>query len=322
MPQFGTGINNPRYGSMGTQEQDWNLGQWRTQQNMNMATMNPWQQMDFDPQNPFGSTWFNPTAAGGTPFQVTPGMMQQQQQEMWWNDPFRDFINPATGTKSINVAGYGNTPLAWKQGGEAYVNPAAMGAFGGGQQLGQYGQGGGAAGPEWNYQTPGEWGGYQFDPNQLDPRQAMAAWQPWAEEQRTLGFNEAAARMGPGATGFTMSTPYAEALGGVARRSAEDLGRIGAEYQFRSASENARNQLQRQLAEQGADLSAWGTHGGWQQQGGLGEQAFNLDRWRTGEGLGLERDRMGMQRDIAQAGLDQNQQAMMMQMLASMMGGF
>ena len=106
------------------------------------------------------------------------------------------------------------------------------------------------------------------------------------------------------------------------RRSAEDLGRIGAEYEFRSASENARNQLQRQMAEQQAGLSAWGTQGGWAQQGGLGEQAFNLDKWRTGEGMGLERDRMSMQRDLAQAGLDQNQQQMMMQMMMSMMGGF
>jgi hypothetical protein len=191
----------------------------------------------------------------------------------------------------------------------------------GGQQLGQYGQGG-TPGPEWGYQSPAAWGGCEFQDNTLDPREAMAAWEPWAEEQRTLGFNEAANRAGRGATGFKMSTPYVEALGNVSRRSAEDMGRIGAEYQFRAAQENARNQLQRQMAEQAAGLSAWGTQGGWEHQGGMGEQAFNLDKWKASEGMGLERDRMAMQRDLAQAGLDQNQQQMMMQMMMQMMGGF
>lgn len=286
------------YGGGGmSQEQNWMAGQ---QQNAQNAGQSFYQPGGFDPKNPFGTTYMsnNPLQPN---FEMTPGMQDNQAFNRWNDDPFRDFLSP--GLRNISMPG-SNNPLVWMDNGTKYIDPSQMsGMFGsqGGGVPGQY-QGSGPI------ETPEKWGGYTFDVSQLDPNKAIESWEPYMAEQREAGFAEAGKRMGQ--SGMAMSTPYAEALGGVARKSTDDLARIAAEYQYRAQESMAQRDLQRQMAEQQASLGSWGTHGGWQQQGQMFDKAQDFGGWQQHGNWQMQQNAMDQQ----------NQQNMMMALMSSFMG--
>ena len=278
----------------------------------NRTQENTWSPM-FNPANPFGSSYFNPAAGLGQDwFNITPEMQRNfgVEQAGFANDIIgaglagMNWLNP--NLRSVNIAGQG--PLAWMTGGNLHLAPNTLsGALGGSSGLNLDS----GARPEWSYEAPGGWGGYEFDINTIDPTAAAAAWEPWGQEQREKGFAEAAHRGGPAMTGMVAKTPYQEALGGVARRSAEDLARIGADYSFRSATENARNQLNRQLAEQQASFGEWQNQANMAHAAELARNMFGLDLYGQ-----------DINKAIAESQLGQNEKMMMMQIMQQFMGGF
>ena len=331
--QFGGIYDNPQtggksmgtsfYGGGGTQEQRYNQGQAAASQGFGPSQ---YQSAGFDPQNPFGTT-YQSTNALQPDFQMTPQMIDNQAFDRWNSDPFRDFLSPGlrdismtggpmgnmdvfmqNGTKNIQM-GQGNRHWAANAAGPGGPggSPDVPGAYEGGQ-----------------YQPQSPWGGYEFDVSELDPNKAIRSWEPYMAEQRERGFAEAGQRMGQ--SGMTASTPYAEALGGVARKSTDDLGRIAAEYQYRAQESMAQRDLQRQMAEQGAGLSAWGQQGNWGHQGQLADLARDFGAWQTEGGWQQQANQNQANRDLSQwqtqQQMDQNNQNMMMAMMGQFMGGY
>ena len=317
--EFGGMYGNPKMGGTnmgsyygGTQQDQWNQGQWELQQQRGPGSQSIYSAGGFDPNNPFGTTYTSSNSLSD-PFMMTPQMREAEQARMgdaayntWYNSDTRDFLDPSSMLRGINIGG---TPFLTTQAGTRTINPDAMQGM-----FGTSGASGGVpAGYEGTaYQAPGEWGGYEFDVSQLDPNKAIEAWEPYMEEQRGQGFAEAANRMGQ--SGMNASTPYSEALGGVARKSADDTARIAAEYQYRAQESMAQRDLQRQMAEQQAGLQAWGTQGGWQHQGQMGDQAQDFGAWQQEGNWQMEDNWQNAQNQ-------QQQQNMMMQMLGSFMGG-
>jgi hypothetical protein len=190
-------------------------------------------------------------------------------------DPTREF-NPYTGKTRSRQGAFGGGGF----GGGEQQPQVAQPQVNWGQLAGMFGGSGPAMpkAPEWSYTAPEEYTPYEFETaGMVDPSGVMKSMDPYFQEQRERGFAEAAARMGPSSRGMTASTPYSEALGGVARRSSEDINRIAAEYQYKAAEEAAARQLQQQLAQQQEKFGAWQTGAGMQQQAEMGRNQFGLD---------------------------------------------
>ena len=310
--QFGGMYQNPQMGGTMNQQQQWALGNW--QQNVNQArqTGNPWEQMGFDPQNPFGQTYFNPYNSLQGPFRITPKMMQNQalQQVDYGNQltqrglQGKDWLNP--GLQSV-VGPAGQNAL-WMEAGNLHMDPNAMGMFG-------FGAGGGAPGfKPWEgggYQAPGPWQAPdQGALSSVDPDALVNSWLPYMQEQRESGFAEAAARMGPSSRGGVMSTPYAQALGDVSRRSTEDLARLAAGVHYDAEMQRAQQEWQAQQAALNRDLASWQTQGGWQQQGNMADLANQFAAWQAENAYGLDK-----------YGLDMQNQLMQQNFLSNLLGG-
>jgi hypothetical protein len=202
--------------------------------------------------------------------------------------------------------------------GRRMMDPGAIrDALGGGEG---YGGGGGQGG--YQYQgggggqvTPGE--GYQgFDYESIgsgiDPSAVIAAQEYKLQEAMEGDMARAGGRAG--ASGFAMSTPYANQLGEAARSASMDRNALTMQYQYDAAQAQAqRDSAQQQQAAQ-LDFGGWQTNYG----GDLQSQMFN-------QGQNFQENQARNQYGFANWQNQQNQQNqqnnMNQQLMAQLMGG-
>ena len=111
-----------------------------------------------------------------------------------------------------------------------------------------------------------------------DPRAAINATLPGLREAAGTGFATAGGRLGQ--SGFSMSTPYAAQVAGVARKQANDLAATTQQMQYDAAKTRASNALDAAKANQGSALTA----GIANSQGGLTAQEDLQRALLTGAG--------------------------------------
>jgi hypothetical protein len=251
-----------------------------------------------------GQSWWEGNAPGhqGQTYSYNP-----ETGEMGW-------INSSEGLATGNQTGQ----LSWIDPvtGQRTINPQElqrmMGDMGGGYDGGggyQYQGGGGGQ------VTPGE--GYQgFDYESIgsgiDPSAVIAAQEYKLQEAMEGDMARAGGRAG--ASGFAMSTPYANQLGEAARSASMDRNALTMQYQYDAAQAQAqRDSAQQQQAAQ-LDFSGWQTNYG----GDLQSQMFN-------QGQNFQENQARNQYGFANWQNQQNQQNqqnnMNQQLMAQLMGG-
>ncbi len=92
--------------------------------------------------------------------------------------------------------------------------------------------------------------------NTVDPSAVIRAQLPKIQEMQDQSFANAAARFG--ATGMGVSTPYAQALGDVSRKTSNDIAGLTEGYYYQSATDAAARQLQADLANRQNQLAVGG----------------------------------------------------------------
>ena len=167
--------------------------------------------------------------------------------------------------------------------------------------------GGGGTQPEpWSQVNVNAPGGYT--PGSIDPRttatqDAINAQLPWIQEQQDIGFADAAQRAGQ--SGFAMSTPYMEALGGVARQASNDTQAMAQQFLFQAEESARQRELQAAMQEEANRFGAWQQQGNWDLNSQLANAGNSLNAWQTQGGWGQQ----GQDRDL-QAWMMQNQLGM------------
>jgi hypothetical protein len=274
----------------------------------------------FDPTNPMGQNYMNPYTQ--QTYAYTPeqwGELQKQQNfvdyNVWDADPFSDFMRPGQ-YRGVNIGG--QEFMGYDENHDFNINPDALaGLFGGGS--GMLGTGGGgysvSGAPDWSYTAPDAWSAYEFDLGKIDPTAAIEAYQPYIQERRDKAFAQTNADMAPVMRGMVAGSPYAKAAAGVERHAQEDYDRIAQEYMFKASTENARNQLQAEIAQQQAYEQQMAMMAQFQHQQQLAMNAHNLGGWGTEQGL-------GMQNFWNQQNMTLQQQQQQMQAMMQMMGMF
>lgn len=290
-----------------------------------------WEQAGFDPTNPFGQTMYN---AAGESFQITPGMGLENQTDLteqyqrWLAE--QQWLNPG-GYKGVTIGG--QSFAGRDSSGNIFFNPGAMD----GMFSGQSGAGSGYNFTDYpafqEYDTAGNAIG-MVDPYQVqdfassivDTNAAIAAAMPGIYEQQDIGFANAANRAGQ--SGMAMSTPYAQALGGVARNSANDIAALTEAYRYNASEAFAERSMQEQLQERELAEQAWAQ----QQQLNMAAQQANqqaaFQAWMAenqyGQNQWQDQNSLGLQGYLGQQGLNQNaqsqQQQALMQMMAQIFG--
>jgi len=144
--------------------------------------------------------------------------------------------------------------------------------------------------------VPEKWdGGASIAKAKVDPMSVINAAKPGIMEEMNRGFASAAMRQG--ATGAMMGSGYSQALGGVARKAANDIGQVTMDTLFKSSESAADREQQALESARDRSLSAWGTHGNWEADAGkeyfsnlmglLGMFGGNLDEYNVDfSGLG------------------------------------
>lgn len=88
----------------------------------------------------------------------------------------------------------------------------------------------------------------------VDPAAAIKAALPGIYEQQTKAFGDSAARFGR--TGMLASSPYMEALGGVSRKSTNDIASLTENMLYQAYESMANRQLQADIANRNRQLQA------------------------------------------------------------------
>lgn len=229
--------------------------------------------------NPFGQEqyqWsFNPSSGK---MQLYSGVPWQQQQQNSILDMMMSRMGQPYGNGQFQAQG---------SGGPNYTKPPEW-QVPGSYQGGNYQAGAGYSGAK--YQPVQGWDpsgisdtlaqGYQgYAPgSSLDPQSVINASLPALDEARQQGFAGAGARAGQ--SGFAMSTPYMEALGGVERKTQNDLAQLTQGMLYDAAKFKAEQDLAAQQAALDRSLSGWGTKAGLDTQGQLSDLAREFDAWR------------------------------------------
>jgi hypothetical protein len=285
-----------------------------------------WQQAGFDPTNPFGTTMYN---AGGESFQITPGMGLESQTDLteqyqrWLAE--QQWMNPG-GFKGIEVNGQsfaGRDPQ-----GNLFFNPGAMtGAFGAQGSSGgydftdypafqEYDASGNAVGMVDPYQVQ------DFASSIVDTNAAIAAAMPGIYEQQDIGFANAANRAGQ--SGMAMSTPYAQALGGVARNSANDIAQLTEAYRYNASEAFAERAMQEQLQERSLAEQAWAQQQQLNMQAQQANQQSAFQAWMAenqyGQNQWQAQNSLGQQDYWNQQQQQTSQQQQIMDMMAQIFG--
>lgn len=170
--------------------------------------------------------------------------------------------------------------------------------------------------------TPGA--GYeQFDYSTIgsgiDPSAVIGAQEYKLQETMEADMARAGGRAG--ASGFSMSTPYANELGEAARRASQDRNALTLQYQYDAAQAQAQRDLAQQ--QQAAQLD----FGGWQTgyQGGMQADMFNagqgMQQWMLENQLGMQGNQGLNQYNQQQDYWNQQQQMQQQQMLMGLLGG-
>ena len=195
--------------------------------------------------------------------------------------------NPWDAYKGPQYTDWGGTPSApaWQMPGAYQSSGAVMpNQFqGGNYQVGnQWGQG------QYGFSDPTLQAGFQGQApdSRLDPSRAIAATVPLLQEQRDKGFADAAARAGQ--SGFSMSTPYMQALGGVERQSLQDLDKITQQYQYDAAKYAADQSMAAQQNALNRSLQGYGIHSGQAHEGQLADLGREFDAWRNYQNLAMQ----------------------------------
>lgn len=290
-----------------------------------------WQQAAFDPTNPFGQTMYNPA---GQAFQITPEMVQREGQygqergDAWlaghgWVSPGSYRGIEIGGQQVVGRDSEGNLTFNF--------NPL-MGMFGN-----QSGGSGNVSGydftdmPAFTPYTPGEIpqvGPYEvsdFAQNIVDTNAVINAALPGIYEQQDIGFANAAARAGQ--SGMAMSTPYTEALGGVARKSANDIAALTEAYRYNASEALADRRMQEELQQRELEQAAWEAQQQMNMQAQMANQQNMFNAWNAQNQYGLEswlaQNQLGMQDYWSQQDLNQqnqqSQQELQAQIMAQMM---
>ena len=220
---------------------------------------------DFNPGNPFGRNYRNP-ATGAIIEHDAPKLMIDGQSAVW--------TDRMTGHKNINTdalfSGAGGVHGPWEGGG---------------------------------YEGQDPWEQQLLDPgDMIDVEGVIESYRPRMEEEIARGFADAGNRMGK--SGFAMSTPYAEALGGVERSALDDFTNTAMRYKYDAASQQKQQEMEAGMFNISKNYDAWAQGGQWGHEGAMQDESNRFGAWRQ-EG-------------------DWNQQnnQFMQQLMASMMQGF
>ena len=160
----------------------------------------------------------------------------------------------------------------------------------------------------------------------VDTNAAIAAAMPGIYEQQDIGFANAANRAGQ--SGMAMSTPYAQALGEVSRKSANDIAALTESYKYNASEAFAERAMQEQLQERQLLEQAWAQQQQLNQaaqmanqQAGLqawqGQNQWNQNQWGNQNQLGMEN--YWNQQDLNSQN-QMNQQQLYAQMMSQIMG--
>jgi len=213
-----------------------------------------------DPTNPFGDTYAD---AANQMTQITPGMMQQSAQSV------------------IGTGNYGSAP-EWNgftpQSPGAYVGAGSYQGYTAAPYSGSQVSAPGAWGG-YDIQTPGGWTSRDIDINTTATQDAINAQLPWIAEQRDLGFADAASRAGQ--SGFAMSTPYMESLGGVARKAASDTQAMAEQFLFQAEESTRQRELQAEMQQLQLEKEAWEAQGNWSMAAQVQEAQNSLSAWQS-----------------------------------------
>lgn len=305
------------------------MGNWwegiESYQNTTPYNYNP---ATFDPNNPFGTTMINPIT--GESFAITPDM---QITEQWRQSNLND--SQLAGHGWMNPGGYKGITLGGKS--FASMDPQGNLNFNPGAMSGMFGaMGGGSAGGGYDFSdyptftpyqageipTVGPYEVSDFAQQIVDTNNVINAAMPGIYEQQEKGFANAANRMGQ--SGMAMSTPYAEALGEVSRKSGNDIAALTEAYRYNASEALAGRRMEEELQQRQLEEQAWAQ----QQQLNMAAQManqnnqynawnaqnqWNANQWGAQNTLGMENYWQGQEQQ-------QNQQAMMAQIMAQIMG--
>jgi hypothetical protein len=124
--------------------------------------------------------------------------------------------------------------------------------------------------------------GERWDPDSYDiaalktsPHEVIGALRPLLTEERDLGFADAARRFG--ASGALVSTPYANELGQVERRSLQDMDSALIQKQFEAALYEAQAENTRRENALGRAYQGWAQYGQWGHEGQLTDMGYDQE---------------------------------------------
>jgi hypothetical protein len=154
--------------------------------------------------------------------------------------------------------------------GDKNINLAALQGLGGG--FNEW-EGGG-------YEDQDPWEQMMLDPgNMIDTEGVIESYRPRMEEEIARGFANAGNRMGQ--SGFAMSTPYAEALGGVERSALDDFTNTAMRYKYDAAKSQKADEMQAGMFNIGKNYDAWAQGGQWGHEAGLADEQNRFGAWQT-----------------------------------------
>ena len=208
--------------------------------------------------------------------------------------------NPATGQGSwensaggVQIGGsnpYGNNALTWTDPftGMQAINPGALqnlfGSMGGGGGYQNYDmtnfQGGQMTAPE--AYGGGDWS----SPFGLSTEEVIESYRPQMQNEIDQGFAQAGNRLG--ASGFAISTPYAQKLGQVSDLATSKMNNMALQYGYDAAKFDRDQALARQMAQNQEGFAGWQQGGNWDMQAQQGNMNNAMQQWMMQQQIGLE----------------------------------
>lgn len=236
----------------------------------------------------------------------------------------RDYsYNPQTGQGGwMNTAGglqvggsnpYGSGAISWTDPytGMKAINPDALmklfGGMGGGGYKGydmtdfQGGQ----------MTAPGAYGGGDWSsPYDLSTEEVIESYRPMMQNEIDQGFAQAGNRLG--ASGFAMSTPYAQTLGQVSDLATAKMNNQALQYGYDASKFDRDQALARQMAQNAEGFNAWQQGGNWDMQAQSGNMNNAMQQW-------MMENQIGLQNNQGQNQYGQSQQQMLMALLQGLL---
>lgn len=145
--------------------------------------------------------------------------------------------------------------------------------------------------------APGGWSPRDIDVQTTATQNAINAQLPWIAEQRDLGFAEAGSRAGQ--SGFAMSTPYMESLGGVARKAASDTQAMAEQFLFQAEESARQRELQAEMQQLELEKQAWQQQGNWDMAAQVQNAQNSLQAWQSQSQMDLAAQMSNQQTGLA-----------------------